>query len=305
MNKLVLVTRKSALAKQQTAWVAQQLHKFFPSCAISTLEVSTEGDERLEVALNKIGGKGLFVKRLEESLLHDEADCAVHSLKDVPQALPDGLTLAAVCKREDPRDVFISRKHAHFRDLPKHARVGTSSLRRASQLLAHRPDLQIDFLRGNIFTRLRKLEEGLFDAIILAAAGLHRMQLQAHITHYFTLREMIPAIGQGALGLEIRSDDVACAQALQRLTDAHTWAATTAERALGHALGASCQVPIGAHAEIIGKQLSLTACVATPDGSTLLHAECAGSPKDAHNIGMQAAQQLLAQGAKNIIEALQ
>ena len=271
--------------------------------SVTLLGMTTQGDQILDRSLSKVGGKGLFVKELEVALEEGRANLAVHSLKDVPMDLPEGFDLACVMEREDPRDAWVSSKYAHLNDLPQGAVVGTSSLRRTVLLRALRPDLKIEPLRGNLDTRLRKLDEGQYDGIVLAAAGLKRLGLGERIRHIFETTEMLPAAGQGALGIEIRTarDDVR--QILSTLADTPTWLAVAAERAVSRAMGGSCSMPLAAHAVFHGPVLDLQAAWGNPDDLTapLIRAHSQGevsSLADAEDIGLSAAKQLRAQGAR-------
>ncbi|HRA98594.1 MAG TPA: hydroxymethylbilane synthase, partial [Nitrospira sp.] len=252
MNRttLILGTRGSKLAVHQSQWVQARLQELAPGLTISLQRIQTSGDKILDVPLAKIGGKGLFVKEIEDALLSKEIDLAVHSMKDVPTALPDGLDILCVPPREDPRDALITRDGSRLDQLKPGARIGTSSLRRQAQLLHYRPDFTIEMLRGNLDTRLRKLREGQFDAIVLAAAGLRRLGWDAEITEYLPVQLSLPAIAQGALGIEARSDDSFVRELLSRFEHRQTRITVTAERALLHRLEGGCQVPIAAHAAL-------------------------------------------------------
>jgi hydroxymethylbilane synthase len=297
----VIATRESRLALWQAEHVRALLRE---RCALDArvLGMTTRGDQILDRTLSKVGGKGLFVKELEAALEEGRADLAVHSLKDVPMDLPAGFQLAAVLEREDPRDAFVSPRHASLAALPLGACVGTSSLRRVVQLLSLRPDLRIEPLRGNLDTRLRKLDEGHYDAIVLAAAGLIRLQLGARIAQCFEFEQMLPAAGQGALAIEVRSADAALCNALRALNHAPTWLAAHAERAVSRALGGSCSVPLAAFANWQGDTLLLRAALGHAESPTrpLLRARTQGSPRDAaaaSALGEQAAASLREQGA--------
>lgn len=297
----IIATRESRLALWQAEHVRDLLVRRF-GLAVELLGMTTRGDQILDRALSKVGGKGLFVKELEAALEDGRADLAVHSLKDVPMDLPAGFVLAAVLEREDPRDAFVSNRFATLDELPQAAVVGTSSLRRVVQLLARRPDLRIEPLRGNLDTRLRKLDEGGFDAIVLAAAGLKRLGLAARIRSCFGVEQMIPAAGQGALGIEVREDATALRRTLEGLVHRPTWLAAHAERAVSRALGGSCSMPLAAHAVWQGERLLLTAALGhgTDPHQPLLRASCSGTPADAAAataLGEQAAAELRAAGA--------
>lgn len=304
MKQLVIATRESALALWQAEHVKARLQALYPDLDIQLLGMTTQGDRILDVTLNKIGGKGLFVKELETALAEGRADLAVHSLKDVPMHLPEGFALAAILQREDPRDALVSNHYASLEDLPAGAVVGTSSLRRESQLRARFPHLVVKPLRGNVQTRLRKLDEGEFDAIVLAAAGLKRLGLTDRIRLELSPEQSLPAVGQGALGIEIRADREDVLALLAPLNDAETAACVTAERAMSRALGGSCQVPLGGYAELQGGMLTLRAFVAEPDGSVVYAAQAQAPAAEAEQLGQQLAAQLSEQGAVAIIAQL-
>lgn len=301
MRTIRVASRKSNLAMTQTKWVIDELEKLNGDYHYEIIPTVTKGDKILDVALSKVGGKGLFVSEIEQVLVTRQADFAVHSLKDVPAQLADGLVLAALPTREDPRDAFISRTGQGLNNLPQGAVVGTSSLRRLAQLKALRPDLQIKTLRGNIDTRLRKLQEEEFDAIILAAAGLHRVGWQERITEYLEPEICLPALGQGILGIECREDDDELRRLLAGLTDKKTELAARAERRLLFELNGSCQVPIGGltHVDADGK-LHLQGMVASPDGVSVLRAEAQGY--DADELGREVSRKLRDKGATAILE---
>jgi len=304
MKQLVIATRESALALWQAEHVKARLQALYPDLEIQLLGMTTQGDRILDVTLNKIGGKGLFVKELETALAEGRADLAVHSLKDVPMHLPEGFALAAILQREDPRDALVSNHYASLEALPAGAVVGTSSLRRESQLRARFPHLVVKPLRGNVQTRLRKLDEGEFDAIVLAAAGLKRLGLTERIRLELSPEQSLPAVGQGALGIEIRADREDVLALLAPLNDAETAACVTAERAMSRALGGSCQVPLGGYAELQGGMLTLRAFVAEPDGSVVYAAQAQAPAAEAEQLGQQLAAQLSEQGAAAIIAQL-
>jgi hydroxymethylbilane synthase len=272
--------------------------------AITLRRIQTSGDKILDVPLAKIGGKGLFVKEIEEALLSGEIDLAVHSMKDVPTALPEGLGLLCVPMREDPRDALISRDGRQFKDLPHGARVGTSSLRRQAQLLQARPDLSISMLRGNLDTRLKKLRDGLFDAIILAAAGLRRLGWGHEITEYLAPDISLPAIGQGALGIEGRQNDLFVRSLLSGLEHPGTRTAVLAERALLHRLQGGCQVPIAAHATLSGSTVTLEGLVASVDGKEVIRDRVHGTTDDPESLGVQLAERLLSRGGDRILRTI-
>jgi hydroxymethylbilane synthase len=266
--------------------------------------MTTTGDQILDSPLARIGGKGLFVKELEQALADGRADLAVHSMKDVPMNLPEGFALAATGEREDPRDAFVSINFERLEDLPEGSIVGTSSLRRQSQLQARFPHLKIESLRGNLQTRLRKLDEGQYAAIILAAAGLIRLGLESRITQLIDPEQSIPAVGQGALGIEIRADRDDVRALLQPLNHAETAACVEAERAMSRALAGSCTVPLGAYAQVRGNQLHIVGFVASVNGSEIVRAEASSEPSHADSLGKSLAQKLVAQGADRILAAL-
>jgi hydroxymethylbilane synthase len=295
---LVIASRGSQLALWQAHWIQGQLAA--GGCESRIEIIKTTGDKITDVPLAKVGTKGLFTKEIEEALLDGRADIAVHSLKDLPTELPDGLVLAAVPPREDPRDAMVGNRLA---DLPEGSRIGTSSLRRAAQLRQIRPDLDIESVRGNVDTRLRKLDQGEFDAILLASAGLKRLGWADRIAEIFPPDVMCPAVGQGALAIETRPSGAghdACAA----LDDPPTHIAVTAERALLRTLGGGCQVPIGAHATVSGAWLQLTGIVASPDGAQLIRARAEGPIADAESLGRSLGEDLLARGAREILQAV-
>jgi hydroxymethylbilane synthase len=302
---LRIATRKSALALWQAEYVKTQLQLHHPDLAIELVPLSSRGDQVLDIPLAKVGGKGLFVKELEQAMLEGRADIAVHSMKDVPMEFPAGLGLAVICEREDPRDAFVSNRYASLDDLPPGARVGTSSLRRQSQVLARRPDLVVEFLRGNVQTRLAKLDAGDFDAIILAAAGLMRLELNERIRQKLPVEQSLPSGGQGAVGVECRMDDRKLLQRLEVLHHPVTADCVHAERAVVRRLQGSCQVPIAAYAIREGEdQIWLRALVGEPDGSELVASEIRGPVSEADKLGEQLAEELIAAGADKILAAL-
>jgi hydroxymethylbilane synthase len=290
-------------------WQAQhirgQLVAHYPKLRVEILGMTTEGDRRLDISLAKVGGKGLFVKELEDALAAGRADIAVHSVKDVPMVLPEGFLLAATGKRDDPRDAFVSTRHADLAALPARARVGTSSLRRECQLRARFPRLDIQPLRGNVPTRLRKLDEGHYEAVILAAAGLKRLGLEDRITRVLPPAECLPAPGQGALGIECLAARSDLVDLLAPLNDAATACCVSAERAFSRALSGSCNVPLGAYAELEGGRVRLRGFVGAPDGSRMVRGEQAGPAEGAEALGAALAEQLKAQGAAEILAELQ
>jgi hydroxymethylbilane synthase len=304
---ITIATRESRLALWQAEHVQARLGAELGITA-SLLGMTTRGDQILDRSLSKVGGKGLFVKELETALAEGRAQLAVHSLKDVPMELPEGFVLAAVLEREDPRDAFVSNDYASLADLPEGAVVGSSSLRRVTQLLSIRPDLRVEPLRGNLDTRLRKLDEGGYHAIVLAAAGLKRLGLGQRVRAVFEVDQMIPCAGQGALGLEIRADDAPLADAMARLAHTPTWLACEAERAVSRALGGSCSLPLAAHAHWQGATLCLNAALghAEVHTSPLLRAGVAADVSDAAaalDLGRQAAERLRALGAGDYLPA--
>jgi hydroxymethylbilane synthase len=300
MAKLRIGSRGSQLALWQANHVADLLRGRGHEVAIEIIK--TTGDKITEVALSKVGTKGMFTKEIEEALAEKRVDLAVHSLKDLPTELSGEFTLGAILPREDARDAFVSQKFLSLASLPKNARVGTSSLRREAQLRAMRPDLQVLSLRGNVDTRLRKLESGEFEAIILAAAGLKRLGREEMVRERLPLDEMCPAAGQGALAIEVRAADSGTAEAIGFMDDAASRATTSCERALLNRLGGGCQVPIGAHAELTGEQLVLTAVVASPDGTRVLRER--QMDREAKKLGESVAHQLLGKGAQEILDSI-
>ncbi|WP_299580610.1 hydroxymethylbilane synthase [uncultured Microbulbifer sp.] len=303
INRIRIATRESALALWQANFVKDRLKQEHPTLDVQLLPMTSRGDRVLDIPLAKIGGKGLFVKELEVAMLEGRADIAVHSMKDVPMEFPEGLYLPVICEREDPRDAFVSNNFAGIAELPQGAVVGTSSLRRQCQLLAHRPDLQIKFLRGNVNTRLAKLDAGEYDAIILAAAGLLRLEMRERIRSFLPSTVLLPAGGQGAVGIEARNDRELEAL-LRPLHCSKTAARLSAERALVKRLNGSCQVPIGCYAELEDNALWLRGLVGSPDGSTMIRAEIRGAAEDGEALGTQLAEQLLAQGADEVLAAI-
>lgn len=301
---LKIATRQSPLALWQANYVKDRLQQLYPDLTIELVPMVTKGDVILDSPLAKIGGKGLFVKELENALLTQEADIAVHSMKDVPMQFPEGLGLAVICQREDPRDAFVSHAYRTFAELPQGAVVGTSSLRRQCQLKALRPDLDIRSLRGNVGTRLSKLDNGDYDAIILASAGLIRLGLADRIASFIDVEQSLPAAGQGAVGIECRTDDMQVQALLAPLADAKTTYCVRAERAMNNHLQGGCQVPIGGYAVLQQGQLYLRALVGDIDGSRIIRAEGKSPVENAEALGVQIAEQLLAQGADKILQAI-
>ncbi|MBO8177324.1 hydroxymethylbilane synthase [Aeribacillus pallidus] len=304
MRKIVVGSRRSKLALTQTKWVIDQLKQLGVPFEFEIKEIVTKGDRILDITLSKVGGKGLFVKEIEQAMLNKEIDMAVHSMKDMPAVLPDGLMIGCVPKREDPRDVLISKRNVPLRDLSKGAVIGTSSLRRSAQLLSFRPDLNIKWIRGNIDTRLAKLETEEYDGIILAAAGLSRMGWSDEvITEYLHEDICLPAVGQGALAIECREDDEELLRELQRLNCRYTASTVMAERTFLHRLEGGCQVPIAGYATMNkGNDIILTGMVGTPDGRTILKDQAIG--KDPVAVGEALAKKLMDLGAKKMIDAV-
>ena len=299
-----IATRKSPLAMWQAEFVRGRLMEAHSDLEVELMGMTTQGDQILNSPLAKIGGKGLFVKELEVSMLNGDTDIAVHSMKDVPVEFPDGLHLAVICEREDPRDAFVSNKFKTLDELPNGARVGTSSLRRQCQLREKRPDLDIIDLRGNVNTRLRKLDEGQYDAIILAAAGLIRLGFNDRITQFMETDVSLPAIGQGAVGIECRSDDERVNALLAPLNDPDTYTRVIAERAMNNRLEGGCQVPIAGHATLEDGELYLRGLVGSPDGSEMIRGERRGPAANAEAMGVELADELLQNGAATILKAL-
>ncbi|SMC21456.1 hydroxymethylbilane synthase [Andreprevotia lacus DSM 23236] len=304
LTRLVIATRESPLALWQARHIQARLQSMYPHITVELLGMTTKGDQILDKTLNKIGGKGLFVKELEEALADGRADLAVHSMKDVPMVLPEGFAIAAIGEREDPRDAFVSSRYASVAELPEGAVVGTASLRREAQLRARYPHLVIKPLRGNVGTRLAKLDAGEFDAIILAAAGLKRLGFGERIAALLSTEESLPAPGQGALGLEIRADRADLAALLAPFNHPATAACVTAERVLSRQLGGSCQIPLGAFAEDDDGFLRLRGLVASPDGMQVVVAEANGTHAAADGLGRRVADLLMTEGAGHILKAL-
>lgn len=300
-QKIRIATRHSPLAMWQANFIKSELLKHHPDLIVELLPMKTKGDKILDTPLAKVGGKGLFVKELEVAILEGRADIAVHSIKDVPVDFPEGLGLTTICEREDPRDAFVSNHYQQLDKLPEGAVVGTSSLRRQCQILALRPDIIIKNLRGNVNTRLRKLDEGEYDAIILAAAGLIRLKMQNRITSLIEPEVSLPAVGQGAVGIECRLDDEQTITLLKPLEDAKTRIRVTAERAMNLKLQGGCQVPIGSFATLENEQLFLRGLVGSVDGKEIIRKEITGHQNDAQQLGVSLAEQLLACGAEEIL----
>lgn len=304
MKTLKIATRQSPLALWQAEHIRERLETLHVGLKVELVTFVTQGDKILDTPLAKIGGKGLFVKELEAALLDGRADLAVHSMKDVPMQLPEGLNLAVICEREDPYDAFVSNQYEKFEDLPQGATLGTSSLRRKCQILKQRPDLDVIDLRGNVGTRLSKLDAGQYDAIILASAGLKRLALNDRIRHTLSATLSLPAVGQGALGLECRSDDLAVLDLIMPLMHSETNACVRAERAFNAYLEGGCQVPIAGFATLTGDQLTLEGRVGSVDGGIMLQGVVQGSSQDAEQLGVELAKDLLSQGAGELLKAL-
>lgn len=298
---LRIATRQSPLALWQAQYVKQRLQAYHPDLQVELVPMVTRGDVLLDTPLAKVGGKGLFVKELELAMLENRADIAVHSMKDVPVAFPEGLGLVTICEREDPRDAFVSNHYTSLDSLPQGAVVGTSSLRRQCQIAARRPDLQIRSLRGNVGTRLGKLDSGEYDAIILAVAGLKRLKLEDRVREALAPEVSLPAVGQGAVGVECRLNDTWTRELLAPLHDTDTAIRVTAERAMNTRLEGGCQVPIGSFALLENGQLWLRALVGAPDGSQIIAGERRGEPGQAEAMGISLAEELLARGASQIL----
>ena len=304
MNEVVVGTRGSALATTQTNLVINQLQKLNPEITFRTEIIETEGDRRLDASLPAIGGKGVFIKEIENALIENRIDLAVHSLKDMPTEITTGLTLGAILEREDPRDALISRYGLSLSELPHGAVIGTGSPRRACQLLAWRDDLNIKDIRGNVGTRLRKLDAGEYDAILLAVSGLKRLGMQERITEFADPQLILPAVGQGALAIEIRSGANEIASLIEPIQFSTTHLETTAERAFLAALGGGCSAPIAAFAEIEKDQIRVLGMVAYPNGANLMRDEVLGNSLDAEILGKNLAANMLADGADEIIESI-
>ena len=301
MPSLRIATRNSPLALWQAEFVKSELQKIHPDLVVELIGFTTRGDKLLDSPLAKIGGKGLFVKELEQAMLEGAADIAVHSMKDVPMVFPQGLELAVICEREDPRDAFVSSSHESIETLPIGAIVGTSSLRRQCQLTALRPDIEIKQLRGNVNTRLKKLDDGQYDAIILAAAGLVRLGLNNRIAEHISSDVCLPAGGQGAIGIECRKEDEQIQALLAPLEHKGTTTCVSAERALNHRLQGGCQVPIACYAELAQDRLVMRALVGSVDGKKMLRASGESNHVEAESLGVRLAEDLLAQGADEIL----
>jgi hydroxymethylbilane synthase len=299
-----IATRRSKLAMWQAEHVQALLRNAHPDLGVELVPMSTQGDRVLDRALAEVGGKGLFVKELEVAMQEGRADIAVHSMKDVPSELPPGFEIVAVLPRANPLDAFISRKYARFADLPAGARVGTSSPRRQSQLRHARPDLQLELLRGNVDTRLRRLDEGELDAILLACAGLERLGIAHHVTEQLGIDLSLPAVGQGVIGIECRADDARSRAALQALHHAESFTRLNAERAFAATLGGSCHSPIAAHAALEGDTLTVRGYIGAPDGSETYRDRLSGPPAQAESLGRELARRMQAAGAEPLLERL-
>jgi hydroxymethylbilane synthase len=300
-KKIIIATRESPLALCQAEWVKSQLRHHHPDYSVELLGLTTMADKMLNVTLNRIGGKGLFVKELEEALRDKRADIAVHSMKDVPMVLPDGLIIPVICEREEPRDAIVSNEYSSLFQFPSGAKLGTASLRRQSQIKALRPDLIVENLRGNVNSRLKRLDNGEFDGLILAAAGLKRLNFLNRIASYLSFEESLPAAGQGALGVECREDDEETIDIISCLNHADTFSVVSAERALCRHLNGGCLIPIASFAQINHSELSLRGLVANQDGTKIVRAHSSGHPNDAEKIGLRVGEELLARGAAKIL----
>ena len=304
MKILRIATRKSALALWQAEYVKQALERHHPDLTVELVKMTSKGDRILDAPLAKIGGKGLFVKELENALLENRADIAVHSMKDVPVEFPHGLELGVICPRENPLDAFVSNRYASLEELPQGAVVGTSSLRRQCQILLQRPDLTIKFLRGNVNTRLAKLDDAQYDAIILAVAGLVRLGMKDRIRATLPTETCLPAAGQGAVGIELRTGDKQTQQLIAPLHHSETAIVVGAERAMNRRLNGGCQVPVAGFAELSGDSLHLRGLVGSPDGKTIYHSDIRCAAEDYETAGIKVAEHLLEQGADRILAEL-
>lgn len=301
MRKIIVGSRRSNLAMTQTKWFIEQMKESGAPFEFEIKEIVTKGDKILDVMLSKVGGKGLFVKEIQQALFDKEIDFAVHSMKDMPAEIPEGLIIGCIPPRVDPRDAFISNGHVKFMELPIGAIVGTSSLRRSSQLLLLRPDLEIKWIRGNIETRMRKMREGEYDAILLAAAGMKRVGWSEDtVTEYMSIEDCVPAVGQGALAIECRSDDAELRAELAKISDEKTWIEVEAERTFLTEMNGSCQVPIAGFAEYDGTNVKFTGYIASPDATKVFRETIINS--DPVAAGMEVAKTLRAQGASKVIE---
>ncbi len=299
-----IATRRSILAVWQAEEVARRLREAHPGLEVELVKIKSKGDKILDTPLAKIGGKGLFVKELEQSMMDGEADIAVHSMKDVPMELPEGLELPVILEREDPRDAFVSNRYGHPSEMPEGAVVGTSSLRRQCQVRDNHPGLAVHWLRGNVQTRLGKLDAGEYDAIILASAGLKRLEYHDRITHLLEPEESLPSVGQGAIGIECRSDDERVKELIAPLDDRDTAVRVGCERAMNNRLNGGCQVPIAGYALLDGDEIHLRGLVGRPEGDRMLREELRGPVADAERIGRTVAERLLERGADEILGEL-
>ncbi|MDQ2069842.1 hydroxymethylbilane synthase [Natronospira bacteriovora] len=304
MHRLRIATRKSKLALWQAQFAADLLCRARPNLQVELVPLSTRGDEFQSAPLSEIGGKGLFIKELERALFAGEADIAVHSMKDLPAHLPEGMVVPAVLARHDPRDAFISERFASPAEMPEGSVLGTSSLRRQCLMKAQYPGLEVRFLRGNVQTRLAKLDAGDYDAIILAASGMDRMDLQERIRRRLSPEESLPSVGQGTIGIECRADDSEIRELLAQVNDPDTWIRTLAERAMNARLEGSCSVPIAAYAELDGQQLRIRGMVGWPDGSHVIRAQREGDASEAETLGETVAEEIIAGGGREILDRL-
>ena len=304
MNRIRIGTRGSALALWQAHFIADELKRIFPTLTVELIEISTKGDRITDAPLSKIGGKGLFTKDIETALMDGRIDAAVHSLKDVPVELPEGFELAAITKRAEPFDAFVSNKFGSIEELPRGALIGTSSLRRRAQLLGLRSDLKVEDLRGNVDTRLKRLDEGKFDAIILAAAGLKRLGHGDRIKEIISPTVMLPAVGQGALAVEISTGSKVL-ELIKALDDPITRATVGAERSFLNVIEGGCQVPVGVYGSIEGKEITVTGVIASIDGSKIIRGSTVGDIDRSEELGAELAQRLLDNGGRDILKALE
>ena len=304
MNRIRIGTRGSALALWQAHFIADELKRIFPTLTVELIEISTKGDRITDAPLSKIGGKGLFTKDIETALMDGRIDAAVHSLKDVPVELPEGFELAAITKRAEPFDAFVSNKFGSIEELPRGALIGTSSLRRRAQLLGLRADLKVEDLRGNVDTRLKRLDEGKFDAIILAAAGLKRLGHGDRIKEIISPTVMLPAVGQGALAVEISTGSKVL-ELIKALDDPITRATVGAERSFLNVIEGGCQVPVGVYGSIEGKEITVTGVIASIDGSKIIRGSTVGDIDRSEELGAELAQRLLDNGGRDILKALE
>lgn len=304
IKTIKIATRKSPLALWQANYVKRQLQSLYPKLNVELIPIVTQGDILLDSPLSKIGGKGLFVKQLELALINGDADIAVHSIKDIPAEFPEGLELSTICLRDEVRDAFVSNQYNSLDELPKNAIIGTSSLRRQCQLKAHYPHLVIKDLRGNVGSRLEKLDNKHYDAIILAAVGLKRLNLSERIKQYISIDTILPAVGQGAIGIESRKNDIALHQLLAPLDDQDTRFTVTAERTMNQRLQGGCQVPIGCYSLLEQDTLTLTGLVGSLDGKNIITAKVTGHKEQATILGKKLAEQLIKKGANKILQQI-